>query len=72
MLTSGAVTSLRRKIKANRPVLADMKRDLSAKEAGVSPLRLQAWKAELDTAQRQRLRNVKVMDRYQPPKQIGE
>ncbi|KAH9911262.1 uncharacterized protein B0H18DRAFT_893336, partial [Fomitopsis serialis] len=65
------VTSLRRKIKANRPVLADMKRDLSAKEAGVSPLRLQAWKAELDTAQRQRLRNVKVMDRYQPPKQIA-
>ncbi|KAH9914864.1 uncharacterized protein B0H18DRAFT_1125250 [Fomitopsis serialis] len=64
------VASLRRKIKANRPLLADMKADLTAKEASVDAEILGEWRRELRIVQRRRLRDVKVMDRYQAKKQI--
>ncbi|KAH9916158.1 uncharacterized protein B0H18DRAFT_1124455 [Fomitopsis serialis] len=65
------VASLRRKIKANRPLLAEMKADLTAKEASVDAEVLGAWRRELRIVQRKRLRDVKVMDRYQAKKQIS-
>ncbi|KAH9912329.1 uncharacterized protein B0H18DRAFT_828051, partial [Fomitopsis serialis] len=64
------VASLRRKIKANRPLLADMKADLTAKEASVDAEILGEWRRELRIVQQRRLRDVKVMDRYQAKKQI--
>ncbi|KAH9911411.1 uncharacterized protein B0H18DRAFT_962240 [Fomitopsis serialis] len=54
------VASLRRKIKANRPLLADMKADLTAKEASVDAEILGEWRRELRIVQRRRLRDVKA------------
>ncbi|KAH9927710.1 uncharacterized protein B0H18DRAFT_1118236 [Fomitopsis serialis] len=64
------VASLRRKIKANRPLLAEMKQDLLAKESGLNAETLQSWKRELNIAQRRRLTNVKAMDKYLVKKPI--
>ncbi|KAH9915823.1 uncharacterized protein B0H18DRAFT_959133 [Fomitopsis serialis] len=55
------VASLRRKIKANRPLLAEMKQDLSAKESGLNAETLQSWKRELNIAQRRRLTNTDLL-----------
>ncbi|KAH9912946.1 uncharacterized protein B0H18DRAFT_889089, partial [Fomitopsis serialis] len=55
---------------ANRPLLAEMKADLTAKEASVDAEVLGAWRRELRIVQQKRLRDVKVMDRYQAKKQI--
>lgn len=66
------MASLRRKIKANRPLLAEMKQDLSAKESGLNAETLQSWKRELNIAQRRRLTNVKAMDKYLVKKPICE
>ena len=48
-----------------------MKADLTAKEASVDADILGEWRRELRIVQRRRLRDVKVMDRYQAKKQIS-